>query len=144
MLSSPGAIRRKQSLFVWAVIAVTYVMVWLIPLFTSYHGSGDGTEYATRILRDPTQFKWYVIPLFIIVVNAYVEELRKKNYSGVLAGLAFFLMDAFNEPESRANVSADGWGKQICQKATKKYLFGRLKSRDQDIQVMLCPSKWYN
>ena len=97
MLSSPGAIRRKQSLFVWAIIALTYVMVWLIPLFTSYHGSGDGTEYATRILRDPTQFKWYVIPLFIIVVNAYVDELRKKNYSGVLAGLAFFLMDAFNE-----------------------------------------------
>jgi hypothetical protein len=58
------------------------------------------TEYAQQalaILRDPSQFKWYVIPLFAFVVYVYANEIEHKKWSLVFAGLAFWGMDWFNE-----------------------------------------------
>jgi len=58
------------------------------------------TEYAQQalaILRDPGQFQWYVIPLLAFVFYVYVVETEKRNWSLVLAGLAFWGMDWFNE-----------------------------------------------
>jgi len=52
---------------------------------------------AMRILRDPGQFQWYVIPLFALVVYVYGQEVQKRDWSTVLAGLAFWGMDWFNE-----------------------------------------------
>jgi hypothetical protein len=52
---------------------------------------------ALAILRDASQFKWYVIPLLSIVFYIYTTEMEKKNWSLVLAGLAFWGMDWFNE-----------------------------------------------
>jgi hypothetical protein len=52
---------------------------------------------AISILRDPGQFKWYVIPLLAFVFYVYVVETEKRNWSLVLAGLAFWGMDWFNE-----------------------------------------------
>jgi hypothetical protein len=89
--------RVKQGIFIWIVIAICYITVWLIPAFTKYSGQGEGSAEALAILRDGAQFKWYVIPLFLVVLHFYVDEIRMKNWSAILAGLAFFLMDAFNE-----------------------------------------------
>ncbi|MFX1506494.1 MAG: hypothetical protein ACFFDC_10305 [Promethearchaeota archaeon] len=56
------------------------------------------SENALKILRIfPEEFKWYLIPLFAIVVYMYAVEIEKKNWSRILAGLAFFGMDLFNE-----------------------------------------------
>jgi hypothetical protein len=58
------------------------------------------TEAATRalaILRDGSQFKWYVIPLFALVVYVYAVELERRNWDLVFAGLAYWGMDWFNE-----------------------------------------------
>lgn len=52
---------------------------------------------ALSILRDPSQFKWYVIPLFLIVIYVYMVEIEKKNWKAVFAGLSFWGMDWFNE-----------------------------------------------
>ena len=52
---------------------------------------------ALSILRDPSQFKWYVIPLLAFVFYVYVHETEKRNWNLVLAGLAFWGMDWFNE-----------------------------------------------
>ena len=54
-------------------------------------------QQALAILRDPSQFKWYVIPLMAFVFYVYTVEVEKKNWSLVLAGLAFWGMDWFNE-----------------------------------------------
>lgn len=97
MSGNDSSIRIKQKKIIWAIIGITYVGVWLIPFFTTYQGKATGTAEAEAILRDYGQFKWYVIPLLLVVINAYSDEIRNKNWSGVLAGLAFFLMDAFNE-----------------------------------------------
>jgi len=55
------------------------------------------SRQALAILRDASQFKWYVIPLLAIVFYIYTTEMEKKNWSLVLAGLAFWGMDWFNE-----------------------------------------------
>jgi hypothetical protein len=58
------------------------------------------TEFAQQaliILRDGSQFQWYVIPLLAIVVYIYVNEVEKRNWNAVFAGLAFWGMDWINE-----------------------------------------------
>ena len=52
---------------------------------------------ALQILRDGSQFQWYVIPLFAFVVYVYAAEIEKRNWSLVFAGLAYWGMDWFNE-----------------------------------------------
>jgi len=52
---------------------------------------------ALKILRDGSQFQWYVIPLFALVVYVYAVEIERKNWSLVFAGLAYWGMDWFNE-----------------------------------------------
>jgi hypothetical protein len=58
------------------------------------------TEAASRaleILRDGSQFQWYVIPLFAFTVYVYTVEIERKNWNLLMAGLAFWGMDWFNE-----------------------------------------------
>jgi hypothetical protein len=58
------------------------------------------TEAAARalsILRDGSQFSWYVITLFAFVVYVYAVEIERRNWSLVFAGLAYWGMDWFNE-----------------------------------------------
>ena len=52
---------------------------------------------ALRILRDGSQFQWYVIPLFALVVYVYANEIERRNWRLVFAGLAFWGMDWINE-----------------------------------------------
>lgn len=57
-------------------------------------------ESATRALthlRDPALFKWYVIPLLLLVLYVYAEQVRARRWPVVLGGLAFWLMDWINE-----------------------------------------------
>lgn len=89
--------RIRQAKIIWLIIGIANLFVWSIPFWTTYTGKGNGTEFAESILRDYTQFKWYVIPLLLIVLNAYADELRNKNYSVFFGGLALFFMDAFSE-----------------------------------------------
>jgi len=57
----------------------------------------DSASEALGILRDGSQFQWYVIPLFAFVVYVYAVEVERKNWDLVFAGLAFWGMDWFNE-----------------------------------------------
>ena len=57
----------------------------------------EATLQALKILRDPSQFQWYVIPIFVIVVYIYAAEIQRRDWNIVLAGIAFYGMDLFNE-----------------------------------------------
>jgi hypothetical protein len=57
----------------------------------------EASRQALEILRDTSLFQWYVVPLFAIAVYVYAVEIERRNWSIVLAGLAFFGMDVFNE-----------------------------------------------
>ena len=53
----------------------------------------DSAARALSILRDPQQFQWYVIPFFALVVYVYANEIERRNWDLVFAGLAFWGMD---------------------------------------------------
>jgi hypothetical protein len=57
----------------------------------------ESASQALEILRDPSQFQWYVIPLFALVVYVYAVEIERENWDLVFAGLAYWGMDWFNE-----------------------------------------------
>jgi hypothetical protein len=57
----------------------------------------ESAAQALAILRDGSQFQWYVIPLLAFAFYVYNVEVEKRNWSLVLAGLAFWGMDWFNE-----------------------------------------------
>jgi hypothetical protein len=52
---------------------------------------------ALSILRDTSQFQWYVIPLLAFVAYVYAREVEVQNWKAIFAGLAFWGMDWFNE-----------------------------------------------
>ncbi len=55
-------------------------------------------QQALAVLRQGSQtFQWYVIPLLAFVFYVYTVEVEKRNWNLVLAGLAFWGMDWFNE-----------------------------------------------
>jgi len=60
-------------------------------------GVTDFTLEAQRLLRDPSQFKWYVVTLLILVLYVYSVEVERKRWDIVLAGVAFWLADWINE-----------------------------------------------
>jgi hypothetical protein len=57
----------------------------------------ESAQQALSILRDGSVFQWYVITLFALVVYVYANEIERRNWSLVFAGLAFWGMDWFNE-----------------------------------------------
>lgn len=57
----------------------------------------EASQRALQILRDPSQFQWYVVPLFAFVVYAYAVEIERRRLDLVFAGLAFWGMDWFSE-----------------------------------------------
>ena len=57
----------------------------------------ESAQQALSILRDGSQFQWYVIPLFAFVVYVYAVEVERSNWNLFFAGLAFWGMDWFNE-----------------------------------------------
>ena len=57
----------------------------------------ESAAQALSILRDPTHFQWYIIPLLVIVIYMYNVEIGKQNWHVVFAGLALWSMDWFNE-----------------------------------------------
>jgi len=57
----------------------------------------ESAQQALSILRDGSQFQWYVIPIFVLVVYVYAVEVERKNWNLVFCGLALWGMDWFNE-----------------------------------------------
>jgi hypothetical protein len=55
------------------------------------------TLEAERLLRAPGHFDWSTVTLLALAVYVYAVETQQGNWSAVLAGLAFWLMDWFNE-----------------------------------------------
>jgi len=53
----------------------------------------SAAQQAIAILRDESQFKWYVIPLFAHV--AYAVDVEHRNWNLMFAGLACWCMDRF-------------------------------------------------
>ncbi len=54
-------------------------------------------EQIPATLRDGTNFGWWAITLLLVVIYVYAVEAEKKNWPGIMAGIAFWGLDMFNE-----------------------------------------------
>jgi hypothetical protein len=68
----------------------------------------DFVREAERILRDGSGFQWSTVTLLGLVVYVYAVEIERRRFDVVLAGLAFWLMDWFNELANSAIYHASG------------------------------------
>jgi hypothetical protein len=57
----------------------------------------EATQMALDILRTGDNFQWYVITFLALVVYVYLNEISKKNWKGIAAGLALYVVHWFFE-----------------------------------------------
>ncbi len=57
----------------------------------------DATRDAQELLRDPDTFAWYTVTLLVLVLYVYANEVERRRFDIVLAGLVFWLADWVNE-----------------------------------------------
>ena len=57
----------------------------------------EATAQALAILRTGAPFQWYIITLLALVVYAYANEIEKRNWKVVAAGLALYSVHWFYE-----------------------------------------------
>src|SRR2546423_4803424 len=68
----------------------------------------DAAREAERMLRDASDFQWSTVALLGLVVYVYAAEVERRRFDIVLAGMAFWLMDWFNELANSAIFHASG------------------------------------
>ena len=121
----------------------------------------DFASQALAILRDGSQFQWYVIPLFALVVYVYAVEVERRNWDLVFAGLAFWGMDWFNEiwnslvfhftdyapvwgaPGKTAFLILIGLNIEICfMFAIAGVTFGKMLPPDKKMKILGIPNRW--
>lgn len=52
----------------------------------------EATQIALSILRDGSNFQWYVITLFALVIYVYINEISKNNWKSIAAGLSLYMV----------------------------------------------------
>ncbi|MGC9323623.1 MAG: hypothetical protein ACP5G0_02625 [Desulfomonilia bacterium] len=57
----------------------------------------EATAQALSILRSGDPFQWYVITLLALTVYVYTNEISKKNWRGIAAGLSLYMVHWFVE-----------------------------------------------
>jgi hypothetical protein len=57
----------------------------------------DAARQAEHVLRSTSTFQWSTVALLGLVIYVYAVEIERRRFDIVLAGLAFWLMDWFNE-----------------------------------------------
>jgi len=55
------------------------------------------TRQALDILRSGENFQWYVLALLALVIYVYTNEISKKNWRGIAAGLSLYFVHWFYE-----------------------------------------------
>ena len=51
----------------------------------------DFTLQALRMVRNPHLFKWYAVTLLVIVIYVYANEVERRRWDVLAAGLAVWL-----------------------------------------------------
>jgi len=122
----------------------------------------EAATQALGILRDGSQFSWYVVTLFAVVVYVYAVEIERRNWNLVFAGLAFWGMDWFNEiwnslvlhfsgfapvwgaPGKTAFLLLVGLNIEICfMFAMAGIAFGKMLPPDRSLKLLGIPNRLF-
>ncbi len=57
----------------------------------------EATQTALSMLRNGELFQWYVITLLALVFYVYFNEISRKNWKGIAAGLSLYMVHWFVE-----------------------------------------------
>lgn len=57
----------------------------------------EATDKALTILRTGSDAHWFIMPFLVIVFYIYFNEISKKNWKGVAAGLSLYMVHWFYE-----------------------------------------------
>jgi len=114
------------------------------------------------VLRSGSLYQWYVITLFALTVYVYAVEIERKNWSLVLAGLAYWGMDWFNEiwnglffhftqhapvwgvAKDSAYIILIGLNIEICfMFAVAGVAFGKMLPKDRALKVLGIPNRLF-
>lgn len=68
----------------------------------------DPARRSLEILRDPSGFEWPVVPLLLVVLYVYGNEVERGNLRAVRAGLAVLLTDTLWEVANALVLHATG------------------------------------
>jgi hypothetical protein len=122
----------------------------------------ESARMAFSILRDPAQFKWYVIPLLALLFYIYAVESEKRNWSLILAGITFWGMDWINEiwnslvfhfngyapvwgaPGGTAFLLLIGLNVEICfMFAISGIIWCKMLPADRKTKILGLPNRWF-
>ncbi len=121
----------------------------------------ESAAKAWALVRDTSNFQWYVIPFLFIVVYIYACEVEKKNWSVILAGLTFWGLDWINEiwngllfhfsnfapawgtPGKSAYVIMVGLNIEICfMFACFGIVWVKQLPKDKKVKILGIPNRW--
>jgi len=122
----------------------------------------ESARQALSILRDGSQFQWYVIPLLAVVLYLYAVEVERRNWNLVFAGLALWGVDWFNEiwnglvfhftqyapvwgaPGKTAYLILIGLNIEICfMFAVAGIVVAKLLPRDRSLRILGLPNRFF-
>lgn len=82
----------------------------------------DAARRASALLRDGSQFQWHVIPLLLLVLYVYANEIERRRWDVVFAGLALWGADWLNEIANALYFRADGYAPAWSTPAGSSYV----------------------
>jgi len=119
------------------------------------------TREAQHLLRAPGHFDWSTVTLLALAVYVYAVEVQRANWSVVLAGLAFWLMDWANEIANALVLHFDGHAALWTVTGTSSFViligltieitlffavngvvFAKLLPADRRARVLGLPNRW--
>jgi hypothetical protein len=119
------------------------------------------TREAQQLLRAPGHFNWSTVTLLALVVYVYAVEVERANWNAILAGLAFWLMDWFNEIANALVLHFDGHAALWTVTGTSSFviligltveislffaingvIFAKLLPRDRSVRILGLPNRW--
>lgn len=122
----------------------------------------ESAQQALRVLRDGGQFQWHVVPFLMLVLYVYANEIERRNWNVVFAGLALWGMDWFNEiwnalvfhftqyapvwaaPGRSAFVILIGLNIEICfMFACAGIVVAKTLPADRKLRILGIPNRWF-
>lgn len=119
------------------------------------------TREAEHLLHAPGHFEWSTVTLLALVVYVYAVEVQRENWSAILAGLAFWLMDWFNEIVNALVLHFDGHAALWTVTGTSSFviligltveislffaingiIFTKLLPADRTVRILGLPNRW--
>jgi hypothetical protein len=119
------------------------------------------TREAQHLLRAPGHFNWSTVTLLALVVYVYAVEVERANWNVILAGLAFWLMDWFNEIVNALVLHFDGHAALWTVTGSSSFviligltveislffaingvIFAKLLPRDRSARILGLPNRW--